>query len=86
VPQNAKNIAVSRGLDGPEPLSISKAPGVMLSPAMQDKIELTEDEQRNAFNRELANRLPSLDRSEYIDPKSVRDHLEQKSREWSNRT
>ena len=53
---------------------------------MQDKIELTEDEQRDAFNRELASRLASLDRGEHLDPKSVRERLEQKSHTWNNRT
>ena len=52
---------------------------------MQNKIEQTEDDQRDAFNRELASRLASLDRGEHLDPKFVRECLREKSRRRSNR-
>ena len=47
--------------------------------------ELSRAEQLEAFNKELARRLESLDRGERVDPEVVREHLRQKSREWSKR-
>jgi antitoxin ParD1/3/4 len=38
-----------------------------------------------AFNEELAARLASLDRGEHLDPKSVRERLQQKSAERRKR-
>jgi antitoxin ParD1/3/4 len=38
-----------------------------------------------SFNAELAHRLAALDRGEHLNPKTVRDRLQQKSRNASKR-
>ena len=40
----------------------------------------TRNLQLSAFNHELMERLASLDRGEHLDPKTVRERLQQKSR------
>jgi antitoxin ParD1/3/4 len=38
-----------------------------------------------AFNQELAKRLTSLDSGKYVNPKTIRERLQQKSRDRSKR-
>jgi antitoxin ParD1/3/4 len=47
--------------------------------------DLSRAAQLDAFNKELAGRLAALDRGEHVDPKIVRERLQQKSSERSKR-
>jgi antitoxin ParD1/3/4 len=50
-----------------------------------DEHDQIRSSQLAAFNQELARRLAALDRGEHMDPKTVREHLRQKSRDRSKR-
>lgn len=62
------------------------------SEVVREALRLLEDRDRarsshlTAFNQELGARLASLDRGEYVDPKTARTRLELKSRERRKRS
>ena len=60
------------------------------SEVVREGLRLLEEQDRAratgiaVFNEELAQRLASLDRGEYVDSAAVREHLEQRSQERRN--
>ena len=48
--------------------------------------EFTRAQQLEAFNEELARRIASLDRGEYVGPEAIRAHFEAKARSRSKKS